>query len=248
MSVIPIYIDTNYCWGVELQYSLRSYNCALSVYVSRLCSKEVRAMFSFDAVWISFGLITYLALYWTFFTYVIRRRKARREESNTRLFKALQEGLKSGSITTIDDVVNVYKGVSGLSSEDLSYRYGLSSRLREFLVGVISKEKNIMDGTLDDETVRDWKQRITEFISQNEALSPYADLPPAERNLLNDITTFIERNDIESVKRKFSELAGMIQARNSDLERMGSINRWTVPLSIVGLTLTVVFGILALIG
>lgn len=196
-------------------------------------------------VWVA--IITgYMTLYFIFFRYVMQRRKLRREGGKVRFFQALQEGLKSGSIMTIDDVVNIYKGVAGLSSEDLSYRYGLGSRLREFLVAVVSKEKNIMEGSLDDETTRDWKQKITDFISHNEILSPYADLPSAERNVLNDISTFIERNDTKSVERKMSELSGMIQARNSDLESIRNINRWAVPLSVVGLILSITFGILAL--
>lgn len=193
------------------------------------------------------GFIAYILAFWTYFRYIARRRESRTQQGNDRFDKALQEGLKSDSITTIDDVVNMYKGVAGLGSEDLGYRYGLSRQLREFLVNVISKEKSVMDSSVDDETVRDWKQRITEFISQNEAVSPYADLPSAERNVLNDISTFLDRNDTESVKRKTSEIAGMIQARNSDLERVNSINRWTVPLSIIGLIFTVTFGIIALV-
>ncbi|AGK61488.1 hypothetical protein Asulf_01505 [Archaeoglobus sulfaticallidus PM70-1] len=141
-------------------------------------------------------------------------------------------------------MVNVYKGVSGLESEDLSYRYGLSKLLREFLVEVISKK---VDRSLDDETIREWKEKITKFIKENEDISPYADLPAAERNILSDITTFLDMGDADAVKRKILELAGMIQARHDDLNRIRSINKWTVPLSVIGLILTVIFGMLALI-
>ena len=101
---------------------------------------------------------------------------------------------------------------------------------------------------MKDETIRDWKQKITNFISQNEVSAPFADLPSAERNVLNDISTFLENNDKESVKRKTSELAGMIQARHSDLASIRSVNRWTVPLSVIGMILTVVLGIVALVN
>ena len=160
--------------------------------------------------------------------------------------KALVEGLKTGSITTIDDIVNIYKGVAGLSSENLSYRYRLSKLLREFLVDLISKNKNVIGGDLDDNIIRDWKQKLSDFIQKNEEISAYADLPAAERNVLSDISTFLEKNDAKSVKRKTLELAGMIQARNDDLNRIRNINRWAVPLSAIGLILTIIFGILAL--
>lgn len=169
------------------------------------------------------------------------------EEGKTRFFKALKLGLRSGAIANIEDVVNVYIGVSGLSSEDLSYRYGLSKALREFLVTVVSREKSIAEDSIEDETIKDWKQKITNFISQNEALSPYADLPPAERNVLNDMSTFLKNNDLESVKRKTLELAGMIQARHDELEKNRNINKWSVPVAIIGVFFTVLFGVWTLV-
>ena len=82
---------------------------------------------------------------------------------------------------------------------------------------------------------------------QNEAMSPFADLPSAERNILSDITIFLDKNERESVKRKILELAGTIQARDSDLEKVKNINKWTIPLTIIGFILTVIFGTLALV-
>ncbi|MCX5995757.1 MAG: hypothetical protein NTV59_07155 [Chloroflexi bacterium] len=199
-------------------------------------------------IWILVLIVAYFSLYITALNFVVSRKKQRLTERENKLYKALVEGLKTGAITTTDDVVNIYKGVAGISSEDLSYRYGLSNHLRKFLVALVSKDKNLIESGLADELIRDWKQRISEFIQKNEMVSPYADLPAPERNVLTDISTFLEKNDIESIKRKALELAGMIQARNNDLNRIRNINRWTVPLAIIGLVLTITFGILALLG
>ena len=174
------------------------------------------------------------------FDIIIKRRK--REQMKEKFFTALLEGLKTNTVETLDDVVNIYMGIAGLSSEDLSYRFGLSKLLREFLVEVITKK---LDEKIHYETLRSWKKKITEFIQKNEEISPYADLPAPERNLLSDIQLFLERNDIDSAKRKILELSAMIQARNDDLNRIRNINKWTVPLSIIGVILTIVFGILA---
>jgi hypothetical protein len=192
---------------------------------------------------LSMIMIGYLSIYF-YFIYVIRIRRHEREE---KFFRALKEGLKQKTITTIDDVVNIYKGVIGLSSDDLSYRYTLSKLLRRFMVLLVSKDNRIIDKSIKDDTRRDWKEKLSEFIRQNEITSPYADLPPAERNVLSDISLFIERKDFESIKRKILELSGLIQARNDDMEKIESINRWAVPLGVVGLILTIIFGILALV-
>lgn len=188
-------------------------------------------------------LFGYVFLYISLYYFVIRRKRERITERKQKFFEALTEGLKTGSLTTIDDIVNIYKGVAGLGSEDLDYRYGLSKQLREFLVEVISKK---VDKSLGNEQIVDWKQKITEFIKKNEEISPYSDLPAAERNILSDISTFLEKNDPESIKRKTLELAAMIQARNDDFTRVRNINKWTLPLSIIGLILTITFGILVL--
>ncbi|MCD4676491.1 MAG: hypothetical protein K8S18_10925 [Desulfobacula sp.] len=190
-------------------------------------------------------IFAYATLLIAAYFYLIIPKQKKRIESENKFFKAIVEGMKTGSIATIDDVVNIYKGIAGISSENLSYRYGLSKKLRVLLVAIISKDKKILDNSLDDDIIRDWKQKITEFIQQNERISPYADVPAAERNVLSEISTFLEMNDPVSVQRKTLELAGMIQARNDDLDRIRNINKWTVPLSIIGLIMTIIFGILA---
>lgn len=188
-------------------------------------------------------IITYALALVGFYYSVVIKTQEKRAKRKQEFFNALKEGFKTSSLTTIDDIVDIYKGVSGSGTDDFDYRYGLSRQLREFLVELISKK---MDESLGDETIRDWKVKLSEFIKKNEEMSPYADLPPTERNILNDMTTFIDKNDMESLKRKTSELSGIIQAKHDDLNKVRNLNKWTVPLSIIGLVLTVIFGILAL--
>ena len=189
--------------------------------------------------------VVYLSVGYFAAIYIIDIKRKKRGKRKEKFFKALSAGLKINTIETLDDVVNIYKGIAGLSSENLSYRYGLSSELREFLVEIVSKNKELIDIS-DENAIINWKKKITDYIQQNEKTSPFSDLPSAERNILSDISTFLDMNDSKSVKRKVLELAGMIQARNDDLNKFKSINNWTIPLSILGSILTIVFGIIAL--
>ena len=154
------------------------------------------------------------------------------------------EGLKIGAINTIDDIENVYKGIGVLSTEDLSYRYRLSRWLREFMVALISKE---IDKSIEDKTLIEWKEKISSFIQKIEEVSPCSDLPDIERSILTDISTYLKNNDKDAVERKLSELASIIQARNDDLNKIRSTNKWAVPLAVVGMILTVVFGLLSIL-
>lgn len=186
--------------------------------------------------------IAYIVIFREFFKRYIDGPRQKRNDSEKIFFSTLKEGLKSQSINTLDDVINLYMGVFKLS-EGLN-RYGLSKMLRRFLVEIISNKDK--DDLLDYKAIVEWKKMITDYIKTNEELSPFADLPSAERNILSDISIFIEKNDIDSAKRKFSELAGMIQARNDDMTKIRDMNKWSVPLSIVGSILTLVFGVIAL--
>lgn len=50
------------------------------------------------------------------------------------------------------------------------------------------------------------KNTISEYIDELEKTYPYADLPLAEMNRMNDIAAYIKVNDIISVSRKINEL------------------------------------------
>ncbi len=174
-------------------------------------------------------VIFYISAYIIFVRNFIIRKSNSRESKKHKFFTTLERGLENGWIETPNDILNIYKGIYFDLDE-----YNLSTLLREFLVELLSKNKfsNKNNGYT-------WKQKLTEFIQKFEAIAPYAGLPPTERNLLNDILTFIEKNDIESAKKKLIELAGMIQARHEDLNRISTMNKWALILSGVGLILTI---------
>ena len=174
---------------------------------------------------------------------LLKKRIGERDEAKKKFFKALLEGLKIGAINTIDDIENVYRGIGVLSSEEVSYRYRLSRWLREFMVALISKE---IEKSIEDKTLIEWKEKISGFIQKIEEVSPYSDLPDIERSILIDISTYLENGNRDAVERKLSEIASIIQARNDDLNKIKSTNKWAVPLAVVGMILTVVFGLLSI--
>jgi len=158
-------------------------------------------------------------------------------------FDTLLSGLKSGSIKTTDDIINIYKGISILSPEDKKYRLGLNKWLREFLAGLISKS---LDDSLEYKEIIDFKNKISKFIKENEKISPYSDLPKIERNIFQDILSYIKNSDVESIKLKLKELSNIIQTRKYESDRSRKINKISVPIAIIGLILTIIFGLLSI--
>lgn len=183
----------------------------------------------------------YISLNFAFFSIL----KERKERKKNKFFKALISGLKIDTIQTINDVMNIYKGCTNVNQDEI-VRGDLSIRLREFLADLISKEKYLLGFKIDKAEIVKWKLLITKLIEENEKISPFAELPDAERNNLNDIMIFLANQDFESANRKIAELSGMIKARNDDLENIKRINRYSIPLAILGLIFTAVFGFLAL--
>lgn len=150
-------------------------------------------------------------------------------------------GFQKGLIETLDDIIYIYQGI--YKKGDTDVRYGLNRLLKMYLVRVISGDvKEEHSQTLD------FGNKISAFIRKNEEVSPYSDLPQAEQNIIIDLSTFIDNGDTHSVKRKLQELAGMIQVRSDELTKNRNIKTWTLPLSVIGWLLTIVFGILALIN
>ena len=195
--------------------------------------------------------------------YLLKRYRVRPDvrESRNKLafFSALDDGIGNETIQTLGDLVNVYKGVRDLSSEDLTYRPHLSRWLREYLVFLVSGRVKAgalqhwiaghddEDQALPDEERQKYKQLVTKFIEENEASSPYADLPGVERSIIADISNYANAQNTDGVIRKLDELASAVQAREDIVNRAQATNRWAVPIAVVGLVLTVFFGILSLL-
>ncbi|MBD3257549.1 hypothetical protein GF377_03875 [candidate division GN15 bacterium] len=184
------------------------------------------------------------AIYVYMFTFFIRRRRMEHQEKKHRFFQAIRQGLNKHAVNNINDLVNIYRGVNNHTDEEMQYRSGMNHWLREFLVEILApKGKADVSGP----TMVEWKELVTDFIAKNEEISPYADLPQVERNILNDISDSLRRRDTSTVSRKMKELAAAIQARADDLNRLKRSNRWSVGLAIAGLILTVTFGLSAVV-
>jgi hypothetical protein len=166
----------------------------------------------------------------------IRRRRIDRE---VRLREAISTGLLNDQVEGVDDLVNIYRGVTNASDDDVSYKAGVSRILRRLLVSLATDPGA-------DHAKRMLKHKIKGLLNQIEEETPFADLPAAERNLVIDAWNFIEKNELNAAKQKITDLAGLIEARQDGYEKLQSANKWAVPLAVIGLVLTVVFGVISL--
>jgi len=141
---------------------------------------------------------------------------------------------------TASDLV-IYKGVYDVGADDVSHRAGLARVLRQYITKVIS------DSSVEAGETKKLKTFATAVLKRIETESPFAELPAAERNLLLDIDRFIRANDRDSASTKLQDLASLIEVRQDAMDRLQSSNKWSVPLAVIGLVLTVLFGIVSLV-
>ncbi|MBB1410207.1 MULTISPECIES: hypothetical protein [unclassified Pseudoalteromonas] len=202
---------------------------------------ELTQLFSDEKFVLSVFTAAFTVVYAVTAQRILFRSRERRKDRKSRLWETLSAGFSNGTLNTVDDVVNIYKGIHELGGEDVSYRAGLAKYLREYLVNVISSKDREAD------EISAIKDKVTGIIDAIETESPYSDVPAAERNLIVDVQKFIAHNDQESAREKLSDLAGLIEVRQDSLDRVQASNKWSVPLAVIGLVLTVVFGVISLI-
>lgn len=183
--------------------------------------------------------VVFTVIYVSFSLYYISRAKKRRLEKNMKLQQAVSTGLTNGQVENVDDLVNIYRGVTNASDDDVSYRAAVSRVLRRLLVSLATDPDIRRDKLL-------LKNKVKDLLIKIEAETPFADLPTAERNLIIDAKRFIEGNELQAASQKVEDLANLIEARQEAYEKLQSANKWSVPLAFIGLVLTVVFGIASL--
>ena len=58
-----------------------------------------------------------------------------RSDRKKKLWEALSNGFAIGGISSVEDVVNIYKGIHRLSGDDVSYRAGLEQYTGQGILG-----------------------------------------------------------------------------------------------------------------
>ena len=173
------------------------------------------------------------------FLYLTRRRRLRAERE-FRLLRSISTGLSNGQVENVDDLVNVYRGITNTSiDDDVSYKSAVTRVLRRILVSLASDP----EATSQKHQL---KFKIKTLLAHIESETPFADLPAAERNLILDARRFIEGNELQAATQKVEDLANLIEARQDAYEKLQAANKWAIPLAVIGLVLTVVFGVMSL--
>ncbi len=189
--------------------------------------------------------ILYFAAIFLLKIYIIHKRK--KHESN--FLKTLSSSLKSQSIETLNEVINIYKGTFCIDTIDDSSTHFIQvcSLLRKFYVDLVNRT----GATSNFSNLYDYSHKaektITNLIDECKKAFPYADLPSDERMLLLDINKMIENNELTNVNQKLKELSLTMQARDTEIRKTRQINIVSLTIAIIGIILTIFFGVISII-
>ena len=174
---------------------------------------------------------------------LLRKMKTRESKQKEVFIDTFIKGVSDNTIANSTDLLNIYSGITKLSPEDLTKRQDLNKWLRETLARLINKE---VGQDLAQNEIIEIKEKITDFIKENETINPYTDLPDTERNIINDLSAFNKLGDQNSINRKLSELSSVIITRHEQQKKIENLNKYSIPLAVIGTASTIIFGILSI--
>ncbi len=164
-----------------------------------------------------------------------------KKELETRFIQNLLKGLEINAIATIRDINNIYEAC--IQPGDPIDQSEIARILKKSILVLYPYDKE----NKNKDQVLKWIKEISEYIEKLEEITPYANLPSAERGILNDIINYSGSNNKEAIKQKISELSNIIRIKEKELVRAKKENDRSTKLAISGLTLTVVFGIISIL-
>nr|WP_315024892.1 hypothetical protein [uncultured Aminipila sp.] len=180
-------------------------------------------------------VLLYLTLIIVVILFIIKEKK---EYSNKKqkLFDTLNEGYQSKLISNSSDLINIYKGIFLNKSQNLENI--IIKLLNEYRVYIISeKDENI--------NKQDILIKINSIINELEKKVPFSFLSPMDRTPFMEILEFCKSKNFEAIENKIKDISHILQLKNELIEKITKSNKWSVPVAIVGLILTVFFGILS---
>lgn len=161
----------------------------------------------------------------------------RDEKAKEKLFKILNGHLSAGGEIDIEFLKYIKSSVE----REFDTNIVVSHLLEDFLVDKLQSSSEI--GGDKNKNIDELKS----LIESESQIKPFDSLPSEERRLLKGLRDSIDNNvSPESTYYFIDELSTVLSIRNSEYEKSRQTNRWSVPLAVIGLLLTIVFGLMSI--
>jgi len=179
-----------------------------------------------------------LAVYGIFFILFLVMRLLK-EWQRRKFVSVFKKAIDLGTIHRLEDVNNIIEAVYGRQNDDSHQNFvGSMFLLRLALVSIYESNEG--------GRAKEHKELVSKLIEECKRVAPYSELPKAEKSILTDVESYLSANCPEDVRRKLGELATKIKDRHDDLVKLESQSRWSLPLTMASIALTIIFGVLSI--
>lgn len=178
------------------------------------------------------GLISILRFY-------IRIRKPN-IKLNADFFEQLDKKFELGLVSNKEDITVL---ADSFRREHVA-TYDLNILLEDYLRYLINKASN-SEGDVK-QTFIERHQKANQIFKEHNEEKPYNDLPAEERRIFRTITSTIKTGEKEETLNALEDLRIVISTKNKSYQQSNTINKLSIPLAVIGLILTIYFGIKSL--
>ena len=174
-------------------------------------------------------LLLLLLLYLLFFIYYFQKVVSNNREQRKKSFSLMITAFKQNPQLDDEDIFLIYNDFAQKTSRNISYERYLES----FIIYVRSNEK-------DNSFVNSIVEHIKPILNKEKAEQPFSNVDERERLLLLSIDQSVKNNEAASVPNNLRNLSLTIQKTQNELKQAKRINRWSIPISVIGVVLTII--------
>jgi len=145
----------------------------------------------------------------------------------------LLNGVKIGVFS--EEYFNIAFNHFDRKSDGKLHNYGRIETLEDFIIFINSSNDNSKDINTEE---------VTTLLENFKKTEPFSALPIEEKRLMDQLQILISLpTSKEQVSNVLDQLKQVILARHKEYQRIENQNTWSIPLSFIGILLTLVFGV-----
>lgn len=166
--------------------------------------------------------------------------KTAKSNFNEKFFKLLDAKFKKELVKDKGDVLILLNSLSREFERDFSFAPIIEDYLSYLTGKDFTKEKD------DDNLLQKNYSFLKQIIEKENEEKPFSNTPEEERRLLRAIDDSLKNSDTEAINYNLQELNSVISTRYRIYQKATRINKWSIPVALIGFILTIIFGIMSI--
>lgn len=158
-----------------------------------------------------------------------------KESYRETLFKYFDKKFELGLMNSKDDIEIIKRTIE----REHGKIYSLAPLLEDYLKYLIDPNSKA-----EDKNIKAKYDFIVKIVNKEKEEKPFVGVPKEERRLFITINNSIDLEDKISAKQSTKELSSLISAKNKIYLKAQKINKWALPIAIIGVIVSIFFGTL----